>query len=741
MSATVPSKSRIRRVVRGLVLLIALCLALIVAAIVGLGFVLSKNAAKAPRVEGGVVHSEPLPAAEVAARSLRTRIGEREIGSEATTQILFGDLHVHTTFSGDALAYSMPRYQEPGARPPADACDFARYCSQLDFWSINDHAETLGAEEWRETREAIAQCNAVAQRDGASDSVAFLGWEWSHSASTPQEHYGHKNVILRDHEAPTVPARPIGARKNPFHALISSAASLSAKGDWTPWSEVHRRLLDHLVYGKVCPEDAWSPGLPPDCREFARTPDRLFEKLDQWEADALVIPHGLAWGTTNPVNTDLANQIGPPMHDPKYQRLIEIYSGHGNSEVYRDFQSAYVDEEGMAVCPEPTARFEPCCHRVGELVASRCLAETGEACPTKVEEAREEAARRSLSILSRLGGGIAELAGVSAEELGDCGQLRDEFLPAHDYQPRGSTQYGVALGDFSAGGEPARWRLGFLAASDNHSARPGTGYKEFGRTEMTEGLARFGGEALRSSYFYTGGLTAVHAEGRSADAIFDALRDRRVYGTSGDRILLHFDEIGEDGERFPMGSEVESLEAPRFEVRARGAFEQKAGCPSFVSESLDPTRLARLCRNECFYPADRRRAIERIEVVRIRPQMDPAEDPSRLIEDPWRTFPCEDTGAGCRISFEDSEYVGQGREFLYYVRAIQEATAAVNGSVPHCRDRDEEGRCLRVEFCQGTGLVGDGPVDDCLGSVQERAWSSPIWRRPPRGTVVGAPAA
>jgi hypothetical protein len=329
-----------------------------------------------------------------------------------------------------------------------------------------------------------------------------------------------------------------------------------------------------------------------------------------------------------------------------------------------------------------------------------------------------------------MGSPADEVPGTTPADFGDCGQLRESFLPAYDYRPRGSAQYGVALGDFSKGAAPQRWRTGFLAASDNHSARPGTGYKEFGRTEMTEGLSWSARESARSSYFVTGGLTAVHAKGRDRDSIFRALQRRRVYGTSGDRILLHFDELAPDGSRIPMGSEVESGEMPRFEVRALGAFVQKPGCPDFVREGLGEDRLEWLCLNECFHPSDRRKTIERIEVVRIRPQVTPNENIGERIEDPWRSFACPAGPAGCIISFDDPEYIEAGRETIYYVRAIQAPSLAVNGEALLCEERAADGRCLQARPCKGTGRADGGPVEDCLAEVAERAWSSPIWRRP-----------
>ena len=361
--------------------------------------------------------------------------------------------------------------------------------------------------------------------------------------------------------------------------------------------------------------------------------------------------------------------------------------------------------------------------------------------------------------------GHLTVPGAQPDEWLDSGQCRDCFQPAFNFRPRSSVQYIMALRSFEGAGAPRRFDFGFIASSDNHSARPGTGYKEYARSEMTESrfsqFIRLPGsqrevrepvarsepfepadyrgkffamrEAERqASFFVTGGLVAVHSAGRSRQAVWEALERKEVYGTSGPRILLWFDLLnpqGIEGTIQPMGTSSEMATAPRFRVRAVGSLRQKPGCPE-ESGALGAERLARLCRNECYDPSDERRRITRIEIIRIRPQMRPDEPVDALIQDPWRTLACQDTGSGCSVSFEDPDFGSGRRDALYYARAIEEPTPAVNGQNLRCT-RDERGRCLEVKSCT------DAPEsDDCLGAAEQRALSSPIfvaWLSPPAG--------
>jgi hypothetical protein len=85
------------------------------------------------------------------------------------------------------------------------------------------------------------------------------------------------------------------------------------------------------------------------------------------------------------------------------------------------------------------------------------------------------------------------------------------------------------------------YRLGFIAASDDHLGHPGYAPKSY----------------------CEGGLTAVWAERMERNTIYDAMRDRRAYATTGARIIMDFSMNG-----VPMGGDVEDMSAPR-KYRAR----------------------------------------------------------------------------------------------------------------------------------------------------------------------------
>jgi hypothetical protein len=516
---------------------------------------------------------------------------------------------------------------------------------------------------------------------------------------------------------------------------------------WRAYTSV-AEYFEALAATAACPEDADTREPPLDCFEVAPTPRDLYEKLDRWGLEALAIPHGTAWGVYTPATATLDQHLDPGHYDPERQLLVEIMSGHGNSEEYRAWREFEVGPDGSRRCPEPSADYLPCCWQAGEIMRSRCGELPRGECERRVEEAR----RLSLEAYTAPQQIFPD---ADPAEWLDCGQCRDCFKPSYAYRPRESVQYAMALarpGERAPDAAPLRFRYGFVASSDNHTARPGTGYKQLERGMMTDvvgtpglllrGLMRLGRrmddpqqpERPRAkpvgvvgvddriqSFLYPGGLAAVHARGRSREAVWQALRRREVYGTSGPRILLWFDLLNAGAAPAPMGSEVALGQTPRFEVRAVGDRVQQPGCPAWAGQGLHAERIRRLCRDECRHPGELRHPIASIEVVRIRPQSAAGEPIDPLVEDPWRSLACEPDAAGCVVRFEDPDFVASGRDALYYVRALQEPTPALNGA-PLRTEFDASGKALATHPCSGPGTE-----DGCPAPVQERAWSSPIF--------------
>ena len=687
-------------------------------------------------------------------KQISQELDTKESSLFSQKQILFGDLHVHTTLSLDAFVLNLPIANGEGVHPVADACNFARFCSNLDFFAVTDHAEWLTPREWKDSLKSIQQCSNVSNQDDDLNIIPFLGWEWTQTSIKRNEHYGHKNIIIKNIVEEKVPPRPIAADSGQFDRyidvsplLISGAIALDFPNRANYFNWRYRSLVASSL--EDCKNKRFISASS-ECLEKAKTPFELYRKLSKWNVETMVIPHGTSWGQTAPPLAAWDYQLNPKDHNQSYSKLIEIYSGHGNSEEFRAWSPFNFKEGGELACGQPSQNYLPDCHQAGEVIKERCRVAAG-----NPEECNKRASQARQIFTESEPFGLLTVPGYDPEEWKDSGQCRDCFLPAFDYRPKMSAQYALALTDFS-NAIPTRYRFGFIGSSDNHQARPGNGYKENLRFLNTESRIDLNDKNSRnfinprlsepklpsskrinmkemsdvflpiqaergSSLLYTGGLVAVHTKERTRNSLWSAMETREVYATSGERILLWFDLINHPIELKPMGTEVEMGLNPVFRVRAIGSQKQLPGCDL----NLRPDQIKikeRICQGECFNPSDERKNISRIEIVRIRPQVYEGEPINSLIEDPWKSFTCETSQQGCEVEFIDEQFIGGNREVVYYVRAIQEASQAINGAGLNCKI-DENGNCLQVKLCGDAEDITEG----CLSLIEERAWSSPIF--------------
>lgn len=128
-----------------------------------------------------------------------------------------------------------------------------------------------------------------------------------------------------------------------------------------------------------------------------------------------------------------------------------------------------------------------------------------------------------------------ELRGLDAIAIPHVGGRRAD-LSRHDPAVVPAVEIYSAWGQFEwqlTGSLALGHRVGVVAGSDGHKGRPGASYP---------GASQFG------AY---GGLTGIIADELTPEAIFDAIRARRCYATTGQRIVLRVQANGA-----PMGGEI-----------------------------------------------------------------------------------------------------------------------------------------------------------------------------------------
>ena len=199
-----------------------------------------------------------------------------------------------------------------------------------------------------------------------------------------------------------------------------------------------------------------------------------------------------------------------------------------------------------------------------------------------------------------------------------------------------------------------------------------------------------------ASFMYPGGLVAVHAAGRDRESIWrgaGAARGLRHQRPAHPALVRSAQRSGRprpDGQsRWRWPRRRASRCAPWARSRRSRAVPRRAG------EALSAQRLETLCRGECYHPGDARQPIRAIEVVRIRPQREPGEPARRADRRPVAALRVRAGSGRLRASsFEDPEYPASGRDAVYYVRALQAATPAINAAGLRV-EYDAQGRAVR----------------------------------------------
>jgi len=113
-----------------------------------------------------------------------------------------------------------------------------------------------------------------------------------------------------------------------------------------------------------------------------------------------------------------------------------------------------------------------------------------------------------------------------------------------------------AEGNYAQDALAAGLRFGFVASGDGHEV-------PLGGMEPDHALAFGGGDY--GPMVRRGGITGVWAETLTTDGLFEAIRARRCYATTGPRIFV---QLSIDG--FSMGSEIEAAGPPRIQAYGGG---------------------------------------------------------------------------------------------------------------------------------------------------------------------------
>ena len=299
--------------------------------------------------------------------------------------------------------------------------------------------------------------------------------------TNPQDHYGHKNVMLPGPEQDDQVHRAgrSGRRVSATSVLRSGYGRWSPPGSSCSSTSPNRQaVLRHGPHSST--RSAEVIGVPrwacrvarscaDDCYESGRdTPAELFEKLRPvGSSRPWSFPTATPGASTRRPGISWDKQlVGPHARAPTSSRSIEVYvRDTGTPEEYRDFLARVIpgEDEGSLACPGAPRRLPAdLCWRAGELILRSLSRGRGRRCETECGERAAEVRRATTSLAFGVAAHADWCPGAEVDGLARRGAVPG-LLPAL-LQPTAraaSTQYGA--GDHQLrrpGATPRRFRFG-----------------------------------------------------------------------------------------------------------------------------------------------------------------------------------------------------------------------------------------------------------------------------------------